>query len=119
MVVKVEWTRSALREFTIWIAGFIRDEIDLRVSRKFHLSAVELELKRTDGHPLGSQRVAGRHGEIVVWEYASSAMWLLIRRELRPATFFQRLLGREDTDLFIVTAIRRPPTPQELQSLRG
>jgi hypothetical protein len=41
MVAQVIWERDALRELTIWIAGFIRDEIELRAVREGFLDEIE------------------------------------------------------------------------------
>jgi len=51
MVTKVLWTRDALRELTIWLAGFIRDEIELRAIRGEFLDDIEDVLVETDGRP--------------------------------------------------------------------
>ena len=117
MLIEVEWTRSALREFTHWVAAFARDEIGLRVARKFHLNMIDKELRRSDGHPPGSSSIPFAEGEIVVWEYSGSEIWLSIRRIHRKANWIQRWLGRVDYDALIVTSTRHRPTLQELQSL--
>ena len=119
MAVQVNWTPEGLREFTLWIAAFARDEIALRVYRKFHLEAIKKELNRTNGRPSGGYAVTGPNGGVVVWEYAARELWLVFRRGLRRATFLQRLRGRADIEVLIVEAIRRPPTLQELRSLPG
>ena len=117
MVIQVDWTEEALRAFTRWLATYSRDGVNLRAARKFHLRLIEKELRRTNGYPEGCERVVDATGESIGWEYATGVMWLVLRRGVRRANFFQRLLGRTDVEVLIVTAIRHPPTPQELRSL--
>jgi hypothetical protein len=117
MEIRVEWTLGALREFTLWIGAFARDEIDVRVARRVHLSIIARELRETLGHPRGGKSVTTSKGEVIVWEYASGEMWLSIRRVVRRASFFQRMIGARDIEAIIVTARRQPPTLQELESL--
>jgi hypothetical protein len=118
VITRIEWSRPALRDFTIWLAGYIRDEVELRAAREFHLEEIENVLKQSDGRPPGSRAVPSGHRELLVWEYVEGNMWLTVRREsLRPSLFY-RLVGRRDAEVVIVTAIRRPPTPQELEALR-
>lgn len=81
------------------------------------LEVVEV-IERTNGFPEGNEIVETRLGQMVLWEYVSGEFWLLFRRVVRKATWLQRMLGRIDEDVVIVTAIRHRPTPQELQSLQ-
>jgi hypothetical protein len=118
MVTRVEWTRKALRELTIWIAGFIRDEIDLRANRTFHLEAIQTLLIETNGRPPDSYSATIDEAEYFIWEYVGLALYLIFRREKRPATLWRRLIGRGEEVAVIVTAIRRSPTPRELEALQ-
>jgi hypothetical protein len=119
MIAEVEWSRRALRDFTIWLAGFIRDETELRAQREFHLDEIENVIKGTDGYPPGSRVAPDPHGDLVVWEYVSGAMWLTMRRQTVRPSLIGRLLSRREAEVVIVTAIRRPPTPQEFEGHHG
>jgi hypothetical protein len=119
MVAEVIWQRDALRELTIWIAGYIRDEIELRAVREGILDEVKHILTETDGRPPNSYVASTARGEVTIWEYSDRALYLLFRRETRPAGFWRRLLGEPVRDVFIVSSMRRRPTPQELESLPG
>lgn len=117
MVVRVHWTREALRELTLWIAGFIRDEIELRTARRVHRNLIRVELIGTQGRPAGSEAIQTARGEIVLWEYVQSRLWFAIRRQMLRPTLLQRMLGRTEMEVILLTAIRHRPTPQELESL--
>jgi len=117
MVTKVLWTRDALRELTIWLAGFIRDEIELRAIRGEFLDDIEDVLVETDGRPPHSYAVLAGGREVTVWEYVGRRLYLVFRRETRPAGFVRRLFGRPDREILIVATMRRPPTLPELESL--
>jgi hypothetical protein len=118
MVAEVMWSRDALRELTIWLAGFIRDEIELRSVRTFILEDVKAELMKTDGQPDDSYNLPGATRTVVVWEYVGRTLWLVFRRVSRPRTWWQRLTGRTIREAIIVAALRRPPTLQELEALQ-
>jgi hypothetical protein len=117
MIIRVEWSRDALRDLTIWIAGFIRDEIELRAARRFILDDVRHVLIRSDGRPPGSYELPSPAGAVVVWEYIGRTLWLVFHRIPRPPTLWRRLTGRTNREAVIVTVMRRPPTPPELEAL--
>ena len=117
MVAEVIWQRDALRELTIWVAGYIRDEIELRAVREGIIDEIERVLMETDGRPPDSCVAPSSRGEVTIWEYVGRALYLVFRRETRPAGFWRRLLGEPQRDVFIISAMRRRPTPQELESL--
>lgn len=116
MITRVEWTQPALRAFTIWIAGFIRDEIGLRVNRRMYVDDVRQTLIQTDGRPPGSYVVRLSRGDSIVWEYVAGRVWLAFRREPRPSSLWKRLRGAPDEEALIVTMMRRPPTLPELEA---
>lgn len=117
MVTRVEWTLDGLRELTIWIAGFVQNEVGLRATRSFILDDVRHALLRCNGEPEGGYSLAGERGDIMVWEYIGRTIWLVFHREDRRPSFWRRWFGDIDREVLIVTAMRRAPTPQELKSL--
>jgi hypothetical protein len=119
MNTRVEWTRKSLRELTIWIAGYIRDDIDLRANRTMHLEVIQTALIETNGNPPDSYSATIGPANYVIWEYVGQSLYFIFQREKRPVTLWRRQTGRGEEVALIVTAIRRPLTPQELLALQG
>jgi len=117
MIQKIIWTRRALREVTLWIAAFTRDEIELRAFREATLVEIERVLIEFDGHPPTSNTLATRAGQATIWEYVGNGFWLVFQRRLLKRSLWQRIINSKPTDAIIVTGMRRPPTSQELEAL--
>lgn len=117
MIQNIIWTKSAIREVTFWIAAFTRDEIELRAFREAALVEIERVLRDTDGRPPFSYTTATKAGDSTVWEYVGNEFWFVFERRRMKGSIWQWLLGKQPTDAIIVTAMRRPPTSQELEAL--
>lgn len=85
------------------------------MTRDFHITEIEDELIRTEALPRGGKVLTVRDKTVVVWEYASGGLWLVVQRGVIRPGFFRRLIGDKDVEAVIVTALRQHPSLQVLE----
>jgi hypothetical protein len=116
LIDEIRWTRQAYRQLGEWVAAFARDLDVLRLMRDDYQEEIESVVSASGGYPDGRIEWGPPDVPVVEWEFVGRHLWITHTVQTRRLGFWDRLRGRRQATVLILTALRRRRTPPEREA---
>jgi hypothetical protein len=118
MPITVRVHRLAEPSLLAWARTLAADPPEAFALANLYFAALEQELARTAGRPERAYRVPRIEPETRVWDFQPGRHWVVYAiRQIRRSGWINRLLGRREWEIVILSFQDRAPTPADLERL--